>query len=78
MHQTKLLTVTTVSLWIVNVVIAVAEALGLPHLDDFDSGQRLLVGIMVVSTFAWILRRAGIEYRIGYRQGHDDRDDRDD
>lgn len=67
----RLLPVLTILLWIVNVAYAAAVPVW-PHLDMHDAGQRLLVGIAVVVTIAWLLRRQGIEYRIGYRQGRKD------
>jgi hypothetical protein len=71
----KLLPTTTMGLWIINVAY-VAAIPGWPHLDDYDSGQRLLLGITLAATLAWLLDRSGIEYRIGYRQGRRDRPNR--
>jgi hypothetical protein len=67
-----LLPAATLTLWILNVVYVVGVA-ARPHLD-FEPGQRLLAVITVVVTIAWLLRREGIEYRIGYRHGRNDRD----
>lgn len=69
----KLLGPTTLLLWVLNAVF-VCAAHWWPNLDNYDSAQRLLVGIMIVVTIAWLLHRAGIEFRIGYRQGRKDRD----
>lgn len=71
----KLLPATTLTLWILNAVVVACEAAGLRHLDDFDAGQRLLIGITIVVTIAWLLRREGIEFKIGYRQSSKDNKD---
>lgn len=67
----RLLPTLTILIWIANVAYLVAVPIW-PGVDDYDSGQRLLVGIAVVTTIAWLLKRQGIEYRIGYRQGRKD------
>lgn len=67
----RLLPTATASLWVINVIYVIAIP-AWPRLDDFDSGQRLLVGITIAVTLAWLLRREGIEYRIGYRHGRSD------
>ncbi|MEU4332372.1 hypothetical protein [Nonomuraea dietziae] len=58
-------------LWVINVAYA-AALMGWPQLSDYDAGQRLFVGIAITVTIAWLLRRQGIEYRIGYRHGRND------
>lgn len=72
----KMLTATTMGLWIINVVYVAAIHSGWPQLAGYDSGQRLFLCFAVVITLAWLLERAGIEYRIGYRHGRQDRHDR--
>jgi 4-amino-4-deoxy-L-arabinose transferase-like glycosyltransferase len=72
MRHMLLLPATTLALWILNVGY-VAIAARWPHLT-FEPGQRLLAIITIVVSIAWLLRREGIEYRIGYRHGRNDRD----
>lgn len=67
----KLLAATTALLWLLNFGF-VAAIQWWPDLGEFESVQRLLVGITLAVTFAWLLRRPGIEYRIGYRHGRKD------
>ncbi|MFB9209624.1 hypothetical protein ACFFV7_51170 [Nonomuraea spiralis] len=69
-----LLPTTTALLWILNVAYVAAERTAWPTLGEWESGQRLLIGTMIVFTIAWLLEKQGIEYRIGYRQGQQDRD----
>ena len=66
-----LLPATTMTLWILNVGY-VATTVRWPHLM-FEPGQRLLATITIVVTIAWLLKRQGIEYRIGYRHGRRDK-----
>jgi hypothetical protein len=65
---------TTALLWILNVAYVAAIPVW-PHIDAWDAGQRLLVMVTIVVTIAWLLRRQGIEYRIGYRHGREDREE---
>lgn len=62
----------TTTLWILNVgyvILAEIDA----GIRMHAPGQRLLIGIAITVTVAWLLHRHGIEYRIGYRQGRQDR-----
>lgn len=68
----KLLGPATMTLWALNFAF-VAAIWWWPDLDEFDSGQRLLIGMTIAVTVAWLLRQAGIEYRIGYRHGRKDK-----
>ena len=63
----------TMVLWALNVAL-VAAIHWWPIIDRFDSAQRLLLGVTIAVTVAWLMRRPGIEYRIGYRQGREDND----
>lgn len=67
----KLLGPTTMMLWVLNFAFVTAIRWW-PDLDENGAGQRLLIGITIAVTVAWLLQRAGIEYRIGYRHGRED------
>lgn len=72
-----LLPATTLALWILNILYVIAvvhPAIPITGRGAFEAGQRLLATITVVVTVAWLLKRQGIEYRIGYRHGQEDRD----
>ncbi|MFI6813731.1 hypothetical protein ACIBG7_15025 [Nonomuraea sp. NPDC050328] len=69
----KLLPALTILLWIANVAVVAIEHLVWPQIDEYDTGQRLLLGITITITIAWLLHKRGIEYKIGYRQGRQDR-----
>jgi cytochrome b subunit of formate dehydrogenase len=71
----RLLPAATALLWIINVSY-VAITHGWPHVGNYDSGQRLLLCATLAITLAWLLDRSGIEYRIGYRHGRNDRPER--
>lgn len=66
-----LLPASVVILWIANLAYLVAVPIW-PHVDKYDSGQRLLVGVAIAVTIAWLIKRQGIEYKIGYRHGRKD------
>ncbi|TDE39947.1 hypothetical protein E1295_32235 [Nonomuraea mesophila] len=70
--RSMLLTSTTTALWVVNVLYVIAIRIAI--MEPWPASQRLLLGITIAVTIAWLLHRNCLEYRIGYRHGrHDQR-----